>query len=125
MMHGSRPRLPKRTHQRIVAIVERSRPNLHKPPLPADVEARLAPIEEKSAYCYAQMEEMTHRAYMLADMIDPAERAATTPGLQIIQSTETDTPLPDLPTEDPLDSTDPTDPDDQDDDLDTPPPSAA
>lgn len=58
--------LPDSTQPRILALVERSSPNIDKPKLPPDVEYRLDPIERKTAACYAEAEEATFRLNKLA-----------------------------------------------------------
>ena len=48
----------------------RSRPDPKKPSLPAEVEARLAAIEERHAQCYTEAEEITFRLHRAARRIN-------------------------------------------------------
>lgn len=58
--------LPDQTQPRILALVERSSPNIDRPALPPDVEYRLDPVERKTAACYAEAEEAAFRMSRLA-----------------------------------------------------------
>lgn len=51
--------LPEETQPRLKVIVERSLPSGNKPPLPGDLDKKFAPLENKTAACYAVMEENT------------------------------------------------------------------
>lgn len=65
--HNGKSRdLPDRTQPRILALVERSAPNINRPTLPPDTEHRLDPVERKTAACYAAAEEATFRMNRLA-----------------------------------------------------------
>lgn len=64
--NGSVDDLPDRTQPRILALVERSAPNIDRPPLPAETEHRLDGVERKTAACYAEAEETTFRWRRLA-----------------------------------------------------------
>lgn len=67
---GSAKDLPDQTQPRILALVERSAPNEDRPHLSPDMEHRVAPVERKTAVCYAQTEEATFRLNRLAKRLD-------------------------------------------------------
>lgn len=58
--------LPDQTQPRILALVERSSPNIDKPPLPPGVERNFDATERKTAACYADIEETTFRLRRIA-----------------------------------------------------------
>lgn len=62
--------LPEDAAERSKTIEIRSRPDPDKPKLSPDREARLAGIEEQSAACYAQCEELTFRLKRAAKRIN-------------------------------------------------------
>jgi hypothetical protein len=73
--------LPEDPLARRRVLEERSRPNIAKPKLPANREARLAAIEEQSAQCYAEAEELSYRLRRAAKRINNYVPRLNVPGL--------------------------------------------
>lgn len=76
MARPRRAALPDDTQPRIKAIVERSLPNADKPELPGDAEKRFAPVEHKTAACYAGMEENTVQLRRISSDINELLKSA-------------------------------------------------
>jgi hypothetical protein len=62
--------LPKDVVTRREALEQRAQPDRDRPKLSAGSEARLAVVEEKSAQCYIQAEELTFRLHRAATRIN-------------------------------------------------------
>lgn len=62
--------LPEDPAERSKQIEARSRPDPDKPKLSPEREARLAAVEEKSAACYTEAEELTYRLRRVARRIN-------------------------------------------------------
>ena len=64
------PHFPEETVERLRIIEERSQPSKDRPKLSLPVEANLAEVEEKTARCYAENENLVHRIRRLSRRID-------------------------------------------------------
>lgn len=51
-------------------VVSRSLPNLSRPRLPTEIEAKLAAVDQRSALCYAEAEELAEKLSQQAKEID-------------------------------------------------------
>lgn len=70
MGRKSGKRLPNSSRLRLTAIAERSASDPERPKMTPETELRLQQIEVESAACYANMEDATHRFYMIAQVIE-------------------------------------------------------
>lgn len=64
------PQFPEETVDRLRVIEERSKPSSERPRLSLSLEADLAEVEEKTARCYAENENLVHRIRRLSKRID-------------------------------------------------------
>lgn len=72
MAHITSWELPDQTIPRIRALVENSAPNLNNPTrLPEEDERKLSEVEQRSAACYADIEERTYRMRRFAAILSP------------------------------------------------------
>lgn len=61
------------TGELVAVLVERSAADPNRPQLTAEIEQRLAPVDQKSASCYAHAELLTLKLQRLASYIDNDE----------------------------------------------------
>jgi division protein CdvB (Snf7/Vps24/ESCRT-III family) len=65
--------------KRVMALVEKSRPNGQRPRMSSEFEAQLAEVDAQSAACYASMEDLSDKLDTIAQAITEEESVVVMP----------------------------------------------